>query len=52
MPQMNGIEATRELIEKFPDTKIIILSIHDDENYVTHALTNGCKRISVKGNGC
>ncbi|EKN71361.1 two-component response regulator DegU [Neobacillus bataviensis LMG 21833] len=41
MPQMNGVEATRELIEKFPNTKIIILSIHDDENYVTHALKTG-----------
>jgi two-component system, NarL family, response regulator DegU len=41
MPQMNGVEATRELVEKFPDTKIIILSIHDDENYVTHALQTG-----------
>ncbi|MFZ7943822.1 MULTISPECIES: response regulator [Bacillaceae] len=41
MPQMNGVEATRELIEKFPNTKVIILSIHDDENYVTHALKTG-----------
>ena len=41
MPQKNGVEATRELVEKYPDTKIIILSIHDDENYVTHALQTG-----------
>ncbi|MEH7298799.1 response regulator transcription factor [Neobacillus drentensis] len=41
MPQMNGVEATRELVEKYPDTKVIILSIHDDENYVTHALKTG-----------
>ncbi|MEH7355064.1 response regulator transcription factor [Neobacillus drentensis] len=41
MPQMNGVEATRELIEKYPNTKVIILSIHDDENYVTHALKTG-----------
>jgi two-component system response regulator DegU len=41
MPGMNGVEATRELVEKYPSTKVIILSIHDDENYVTHALKTG-----------
>ncbi|WP_160722707.1 response regulator [Bacillus sp. USDA818B3_A] len=41
MPGMNGVEATRELVEQYPNTKIIILSIHDDENYVTHALKTG-----------
>ena len=41
MPGMNGVEATRELIEIYPNTKVIILSIHDDENYVTHALKTG-----------
>jgi two-component system response regulator DegU len=51
MPQKNGIEATRELVEKYPNTKIIILSIHDDENYVTPP-TDGCTRISAKRNGC
>jgi two-component system response regulator DegU len=48
MPQMNGIEATRELVEKFPDTKVIILSIHDDENYVTHALQTGAQGYLLK----
>lgn len=41
MPEKNGVEATRELVEKFPETRVIILSIHDDENYVTHALQTG-----------
>ncbi|MFJ7728272.1 response regulator [Neobacillus sp. NPDC097160] len=48
MPQMNGVEATRELIEKYPNTKIIILSIHDDENYVTHALKTGARGYLLK----
>ncbi|ETI65920.1 response regulator transcription factor [Neobacillus vireti] len=48
MPQMNGVEATRELIEKYPDTKVIILSIHDDENYVTHALKTGARGYLLK----
>jgi len=41
MPETNGIEATRLLVDKYPDSKVIILSIHDDENYVTHALKTG-----------
>ncbi|MFE8696483.1 response regulator [Cytobacillus sp. FJAT-53684] len=41
MPNINGVEATRQLIEKYPDSKVIILSIHDDENYVSHALKTG-----------
>jgi len=48
MPQMNGVEATRELIEKYPNTKVIILSIHDDENYVTHALKTGASGYLLK----
>lgn len=48
MPNMNGVEATRALIEKYPDTKIIILSIHDDENYVSHALQTGASGYLLK----
>lgn len=38
MPNVNGVEATKQLVELYPESKVIILSIHDDENYVTHAL--------------
>jgi two-component system response regulator DegU len=48
MPQMNGVEATRELVDRYPDTKVIILSIHDDENYVTHALQSGAQGYLLK----
>src|SRR5690625_7262218 len=48
MPKTNGIEATKELIEKNPDIKVIILSIHDDENYVTHALQTGAMGYLLK----
>ena len=51
MPETNGVEATRELMDKYPDTKVIILSIHDDENYVNHALKTGCTGLPVKRNG-
>lgn len=48
MPGMNGIEATKELLENYPETKVIILSIHDDENYVTHALQTGAQGYLLK----
>jgi two-component system, NarL family, response regulator DegU len=48
MPDVNGVEATRKLIEAYPDTKVIILSIHDDESYVTHALKSGAVGYLLK----
>ncbi|RSK28631.1 DNA-binding response regulator [Bacillus sp. HMF5848] len=48
MPNVNGVEATRQLIAAFPETKVIILSIHDDESYVTHALKTGATGYLLK----
>ncbi|MDL4839211.1 response regulator [Aquibacillus rhizosphaerae] len=48
MPDTNGVEATAALINKFPDVNVIILSIHDDENYVTHALKSGAQGYLLK----
>src|SRR5690625_3773338 len=48
MPEMNGVEATSKLIEQYPDAHVIILSIHDDESYVTHALKTGARGYLLK----
>ena len=48
MPTKNGVEATGELLVKFPDAKVIILSIHDDESYVSHALKTGALGYMLK----
>ena len=48
MPRMNGVEATEQLIKKHPDAKVIILSIHDDGSYVTHALKTGALGYMLK----
>lgn len=48
MPNINGIDATQQLIAKYPEAKVIILSIHDDENYVTHALKTGATGYLLK----
>jgi DNA-binding NarL/FixJ family response regulator len=34
MPDLNGIDATRRLLEDFPTTKVIALSMHADRRYV------------------
>ncbi|NSL51769.1 response regulator transcription factor [Calidifontibacillus erzurumensis] len=48
MPQMNGVEATAKLVERFPDVKVLILSIHDDESYVTHVMKTGARGYLLK----
>lgn len=48
MPNMNGVQATTDLVRYFPNTKVIILSIHDDESYVTHALKTGAQGYLLK----
>ena len=48
MPRKNGVEATVDLIAEFPDAKVIMLSIHDDETYVTHALKSGALGYMLK----
>ncbi len=46
MPDMNGIEATKQLSLLSPETRVLILSIHDDESYITHALEAGASKRS------
>ncbi|MBM7645046.1 two-component system response regulator DegU [Scopulibacillus daqui] len=48
MPGINGVETTRRLIRKNPEVKVLILSIHDDETYVTHALKSGASGYLLK----
>ncbi|MBD8004677.1 response regulator [Bacillus norwichensis] len=48
MKNTNGIEATRQLMETYPDSKAIILSIHDEEAYVTHAMKTGAAGYMLK----
>ena len=41
MPVKNGIEATKEVREKFPDVKVLLLSMYDDVEFVELAIENG-----------
>lgn len=48
MPQLNGIEATREALKMFPDLKIVALSMHSDENFYTEMIDAGAKGFLIK----
>jgi DNA-binding NarL/FixJ family response regulator len=48
MPNMNGIEATRRIVEKYPQTGVVILSMHFDESYVIRSLKAGARAYLLK----
>ncbi|WP_110954030.1 response regulator [Anaerosinus massiliensis] len=48
MPILNGIEVTQRLQTAQIDTKIIMLTIHDDDNYVIEVLKNGAMGYLLK----
>ncbi|MBD2845842.1 response regulator transcription factor [Paenibacillus sp. IB182496] len=48
MPVENGVAATERLRDMFPDVKVIILSIHDDESYVFETLRKGASGYLLK----
>lgn len=48
MPVENGVAATEKLRDFFPDIKVIILSIHDDESYVFETLRKGATGYLLK----
>jgi len=48
MPDMNGMEATRRIVESCPRTSVIILSMHYDESYVIRSLKAGARGYLLK----
>lgn len=48
MPVMNGLEATRKLTENSPSSKVLILSMHDDEDYILQSVESGASGYLLK----
>lgn len=48
MPDLNGIEATRQVVSEFPDIKVIALSMHNDRRFVLNMLKAGAKGYLLK----
>ena len=48
LPGVSGIEATTELLRQYPETKVIILSMYDDEHSVVSAIRAGARGFVLK----
>ncbi|MHC4328516.1 MAG: response regulator [Planctomycetota bacterium] len=48
MPNLNGVEATRLILQHSPNTRVIILSMHSDRNIVKEALEAGASAYVLK----
>jgi two-component system, NarL family, response regulator NreC len=48
MPLLSGIEATRQIVRRFPDIGILILSMHSEEAFITRALQAGARGYLLK----
>jgi len=48
MPVMNGIEAVKRIRETVPDTKVLVLTTFDEDDYILEALMNGAVGFLLK----
>ena len=50
MPELNGFEATRQILHSAPETRVLILSAHSDDEYVARMAKVGAAGYLVKQN--
>jgi DNA-binding NarL/FixJ family response regulator len=48
MPHMDGVEATKQICDRFPNIKVLILTVDETEEYVSHALKYGASGYILK----
>src|SRR5262249_21966547 len=48
MPHLSGLEATRQIIKAHPQTKVLILTLHDSDQIVTEVLNAGARGFLLK----
>jgi DNA-binding NarL/FixJ family response regulator len=48
MPEMDGVEATREIMKRLPKTAVLLLSMYAQENYVRNAFEAGAQGYVLK----
>jgi two-component system response regulator DegU len=48
MPVMDGSETCQAIIQKYPDVKLIILTMHDSEKYILHMMEMGVHAFLLK----
>jgi DNA-binding NarL/FixJ family response regulator len=48
LPKINGLDATRKIIEHSPDTAVLMLSMHSENTWVRQAIDAGAKGYILK----
>jgi len=48
MPQLGGVDAIQQIVRRLPSTRVLVLSMHADEVYVTRALKAGAHGYLLK----
>jgi len=48
MPNLNGVDATRQIVQDFPDTRIIAMSMHSSKTFVADMLKAGASGYVLK----
>jgi DNA-binding NarL/FixJ family response regulator len=48
LPGMNGVEATTEILRHSPQTRVLIISVNDDEDAVLNAIRSGARAFVLK----
>ena len=51
MPQMDGIEATKKVVEQYPNLKVLMLTMHDSTAYIEKLLKAGAHGYVLKNTG-
>lgn len=48
LPDINGLELTRKILDKFPTLKVLVLSMYDSKEYVSESLRSGANGYVLK----
>lgn len=48
MPLLNGLDATRQIKKRFPEVKVLVLTVHSNEEYISEILKAGASGYIVK----
>src|SRR5690242_9254040 len=48
MPEMDGLEATRQILKALPSTEVIVLTVHDSQQMLARVLASGARGCVLK----
>jgi two-component system, NarL family, response regulator NreC len=48
MPNMNGAEATRQITHRYPDVQVVILTMHENQQYLAQIIDAGARGAVLK----